>query len=140
MPRVSNDEFLSLLGEMYKETRESGSVTLSMKMVKDQDLSRGPKALRAEVSNGKACMVRAQVMGGVREGSVFANKEAGKTKRGEKAKISTILTGDQQAVFHKRFSEIIKEHTGKLKRPRDLKRIEERRQRRAAAAATQASS
>mmetsp|Transcript_2002 Transcript_2002/g.4495 ORF Transcript_2002/g.4495 Transcript_2002/m.4495 type:complete len:141 (+) Transcript_2002:489-911(+) len=135
MPRVDNNAFLELLAEMYKETKESGSVTISMKMVKDKDLSRGPKKLRAELPKGQACLIRAQAMGGERDDSALANKDAGKSKRAGKAKISTILTGDQQGVFHKRMSEIIRDHTSKLKRPRDIKKLEERRKRRAAASA-----
>mmetsp|Transcript_19902 Transcript_19902/g.35368 ORF Transcript_19902/g.35368 Transcript_19902/m.35368 type:complete len:141 (+) Transcript_19902:50-472(+) len=138
MVRLEQEGFLTRLQDLYHETRESGSVVITLKGVTPADLrvdeaalakkppTASPRALDA-VAKSPVCLVRAVATGGTRKDSKLASK---KGKKGQKVKISTLVTGEDQEKFHQSLAALNKSQMDALK-----KRFKKKKKKTKAAAA-----
>jgi len=118
--RLENDAFLRRLDEMYRETRESGSVSVSMKMARADRFGKGPQALREDLSEARqACLVRAIVTGGL------IAKGKNRKKKGV-GKVSTLVFGEGQEAFLAELAELMKASMDNMKVQRDKKKKKQR--------------
>jgi len=125
MKRLDHEDFFAQLRQAFEETRESGSISLTMKRVTPAELKVSEEQLAgkaptaqvrahdAKAADGPACLVRVLKTGGVRAGSKVGTR---KRNRKIKAKFSTLVTGTSQELFHDRMYNLSKASMTSLKK------------------------